>query len=111
MVTRRRFGLVQSGSVRGGVALGAVAVAFVIALRLSPPAIAAADVMGAGPAAWINDLAPVPPAEWGYGRAAHLLERGGFGGTPEEIGRLAAMTPQQAVDWLVNYDTIDNSRL
>ena len=31
-------------------------------------------------------------------RAAHLIERAGFGATPEEIARLAAMTPQQAVD-------------
>ena len=57
-----------------------------------------------GPAAWENDLAPITAADWDYQKAAHLLERGGFGGTPEAIERLAAMTPQAAVDWLVNYE-------
>ena len=90
---------------------GAVAATFVGALRLSPPAFAAAEAAGAGPATWTNDLTPIPPGEWSDDRAAHLLERGGFGGTPEEISRLAAMAPEQAVDWLVNYDRIDNSRL
>ena len=57
-----------------------------------------------GPAAWENDLAPITAADWDYQKAAHFLERGGFGGTPEAIERLAAMTPQAAVDWLVNYE-------
>jgi hypothetical protein len=35
--------------------------------------------------AWQNDLAPINAADWNYDRAAHLLERAGFGGTPEEI--------------------------
>ena len=35
------------------------------------------------------------------------MERAGFGATPEEIARLAAMTPEQAVNRLVDYDTID----
>ena len=39
-----------------------------------------------------------PPPTGTTSRAAHLLERAGFGGTPEEIARLAAMTPRQAVD-------------
>ena len=47
---------------------------------------------------WANDLSPIAAADWNGERAAHLLERAGFGGTPEEIARLAAMTPQQAVD-------------
>jgi uncharacterized protein (DUF1800 family) len=90
----------------------AMAAAFAIALRLSPPAFAAPErVGGAGPDAWTNDLTPLAPADWSSDRAAHLLERGGFGATPEEIRRLAAMTPQQAVSWLVNYDAIDGSRL
>src|SRR6185436_4572064 len=58
------------------------------------------------PAAWTNDLAPIAPADWSYDRAAHLLERAGFGGTPDDIRRVAAMTPQQAVDSLVDYDAI-----
>src|SRR5580765_7893194 len=57
-------------------------------------------------AAWAADLTPITAADWNYERAAHLLERAGFGGTPEEIGRLAAMTPRQAVDSLVDFESI-----
>ena len=58
------------------------------------------------PAEWTNDLAPIAAADWNYARAAHLLERAGFGGTPDEIARLAAMTPRQAVDSLVDFDAV-----
>src|SRR5215207_8277755 len=61
---------------------------------------------GAGPAAWTNDLAPIAAADWNYARAAHLLERAGFGGTPDDITRLAAMTARQAVDSLVDFDAV-----
>ena len=57
----------------------------------------------AGPEGWQNDLAPITAADWDYGKAAHLLERAGFGGTPDEIERLVAMTPAEAVDHLVDY--------
>ena len=59
------------------VALGGVAAAVVLAFRLSPSAFAAPERVGAGPAAWANDLTPIPSAEWSDDRAAHLLERGG----------------------------------
>ena len=55
----------------------------------------------AGPAKWQNDLAPIGPADWNYDFAAHLLERAGFGGTPEEIQALAKLTPAQAIARLV----------
>jgi Protein of unknown function (DUF1800) len=64
-----------------------------------------------GGAPWVDDLSPIAAQDWSYDRAAHLLERGGFGGTPEEIVRLARMTPQQAVNWLVDYESIDPSSL
>jgi len=41
--------------------------------------------------------APIDAAEWSQARAAHLLRRAGFGGTPSEIRALAAMTPAEAV--------------
>lgn len=66
---------------------------------------------GAGPDAWAGDLRPITDQEWSRDRAAHLLERAGFGGTPQEIDRLAALTPKQAVDWLVNYQAVANSHL
>src|SRR5262249_59783091 len=49
--------------------------------------------------------------DWNFDRAAHLLERAGFGGTPQDVARLAAMTPQQAVAALVDYHTIANDHL
>lgn len=57
----------------------------------------------AGPADWQDDLSPIPEAAWGYDTAAHLLERAGFGGTPEEISELAAMSPSEAVRHLVHF--------
>jgi uncharacterized protein (DUF1800 family) len=53
-----------------------------------------------------GDLAPIGAEDWNAQRAAHLMERAGFGGTPEEIARLAAMTPQAAVRHLVRYQNI-----
>ena len=34
---------------------------------------------------WVGDLAPIAAADWSYERARHLLDRAGFGGTPDEI--------------------------
>lgn len=64
-----------------------------------------------GPVAWQGDLTPIDDGDWSYSRAAHLLERAGFGGTPEEVQRLAAMTPEAAVDYLVDYEGLDASFL
>src|SRR6185295_839806 len=55
---------------------------------------------------WANALSPIGATDWNGDRAAHLLERAGFGGTPEEIARIGAMTPRQAVDALVDFDAI-----
>ena len=60
----------------------------------------------AAPAAWKDDLQPLPTASWNRERAAHLLERAGFGATPSEVNRLAAMTAEQAVRTLVRYESI-----
>ena len=60
---------------------------------------------------WANDLTPIADKDWNTQRAAHLLERAGFGGTPEEIKKLASMTPAQAVDYLVDYEQIDEAAL
>jgi uncharacterized protein (DUF1800 family) len=62
----------------------------------------------AGPASWADDLNSIADSDWSYDFAAHLLERAGFGGTPEEIARLAAMTPAQAVAHLVDYRSVPN---
>ncbi len=64
-----------------------------------------------GPESWVDDLTPIGKADWSYQRAAHLLERAGFGGTPAEIKKLAAMTPQEAVDHLVDFQKVTNVTL
>jgi len=66
---------------------------------------------GPGPKAWADDLSPIGTQDWSYDRAAHLLERAGFGGTPEEIRALAAMTPQDAVNHLVRFESAGNGEL
>src|SRR5688572_27968224 len=51
-------------------------------------------------------LKPVSASRWNYATAAHLLNRAGFGGTPAEIEKLAALSPEKAVDSVINYDSI-----
>jgi Protein of unknown function (DUF1800) len=83
-----------------------------VAIASSPSSVrTAGERVGAGPTSWANDLSPIAAADWSYDRAAHLIERAGFGATPAEIERLAAMSPRQAVDSLVDYESIDASRL
>jgi len=65
----------------------------------------------AGPVNWQNDLTPIAASDWNYDFAAHLLERAGFGGTPEEIQALAKMTPAQAVARMVRFRGADASNL
>lgn len=65
-----------------------------------------AESANAAPISWVGDLAPISAGDWNRDRAAHLLERAGFGGTPEEVDKLAAMTPADAVNYLVDYETI-----
>src|SRR5258706_9565403 len=57
---------------------------------------------------WTGDLTPIGQEDWNAQRAAHLLERAGFGGTPEEIALFAAMTPEAAVRGLVYHKDIAN---
>jgi hypothetical protein len=70
---------------------------------------ATASAQKAGPTQWQNDLTPISPSDWNYDLAAHLLERAGFGGTPEQIQALARMTPAEAVRQLVHFQNIENN--
>jgi hypothetical protein len=70
-----------------------------------------AAAQATGPAKWQNDLTPIAPADWNYDFAAHLLERAGFGGTPQEIDALAKLTPAQAIARLVRFEGTDISQL
>ncbi len=63
------------------------------------------------PADWQDDLRPLPQSSWNYDTAAHLLERAGFGGTPQQIQALADRGLAEAVRHLVYFQNIDNSHL
>jgi hypothetical protein len=65
-----------------------------------------AVAVSAAPAEWQDQLAPIQAKEWNRDRAAHLLERAGFGGTPAEVERFTKMTPAAAVRTLVRYQSI-----
>jgi hypothetical protein len=69
---------------------------------------ALSEVERAQPAStpWVNDLSPIAASDWNADRARHLLDRAGFGGTPEDVAHLAAMTPALAVESLVEFSRI-----
>ena len=46
---------------------------------------------------------------WNYELAAHLLNRAGFGGSPDEIKQLADLSHDQAVASLLDYENIPDS--
>ena len=79
-----------------------------LALGIAAFTAQAAPAAPAAPAIWQDDLQPIAAADWGPHQAAHLLERAGFGGTPAEIARFAAMSPRQAVQTLVRYQQTAN---
>jgi len=61
--------------------------------------------------AWAGDMSPIEPADWNARYAAHLLERAGFGATPEEIDAFARMTPREAVRRLVYFEGVEDAPL
>ena len=50
-------------------------------------------------------------ASLSYEEGAHLLRRAGFGGTPEEIDDLSSRGREGAVDYLINFNQIDNTAM
>ena len=46
---------------------------------------------------------------WNFTAAAHLLNRAGFGGTPQDVEKLLALGPEGAVDYFVNYEAIPDT--
>ncbi len=54
----------------------------------------------------VNPLTAISAQEWNADKARHLLERAGFGASPQEVAQFARMTPQQAVQTLVRYQRI-----
>jgi len=48
---------------------------------------------------------PIAPVEtWNAAMARHLLNRAGFGGPSERLSHLAALTPEKAVSYFVDYE-------
>ena len=82
-------------------ALKFLAAASALAVALASPSVLAQQ----------DDLAPIADGHWNYETAAHLLERAGFGGTPAQIEALAALSPREAVNSLVHYDSSKNTHL
>ena len=109
-VLRRQSGLLRRLRVTPVWRLGGVLLALLV-WQAGGALAASLSEQRAGPPDWAGDLRPIPADAWSRDRAAHLLERAGFGGTPQEINQLAALTPQQAVERLVNYHTIANDHL
>jgi hypothetical protein len=110
-LTRKRMALTP---LEGGHRIGSTnfqeAVTVVLRAFLAAT-VAVATAFGAAPPSWVGDFSPIGATDWNYDRAAHLLERAGFRGTPEEIQALAAMTPEQAVRRLVRYQEVQDVNL
>ena len=54
-------------------------------------------------------LNPLPPPQWKYDQAAHLLNRAGFGGTPEEIETARAAGLDKTVEGLLSFPNEQDS--
>ncbi len=80
----------------------------ILAILMLGCAFSSAGVAGSehDPPSWQGALAPLPESAWNAGRALHLLERAGFGGTPEEVRSLTALGPAAAVRRLVYFDGV-----
>jgi uncharacterized protein (DUF1800 family) len=50
----------------------------------------------------INLLSPLPPSRWDFNAAAHLCQRAGFGGAPNEIEALQKLGLSGAVEHFLN---------
>ncbi len=51
-----------------------------------------------------SSLKPISPAAFGYDQARHLLNRAGFGGTPDQVRTLAEWGPARSVDHLLDFE-------
>ena len=55
---------------------------------------------------WYDSIKPLENQDWDLSKAKHLLERAGFGGTPEEVEFLFRLGLPKAVEHLVYYENI-----
>ena len=54
-------------------------------------------------------LKPLSASKWDYNMAAHLLNRAGFGGTPEDVQKLVSLGREQAVSYLLDFEKIPDA--
>jgi hypothetical protein len=108
LISCRLFRRLPAGSLSRALAIATFAAAMLTAPLRTDPAAAQGQrgPVAAGPADWAGDLSPIAATDWSYERAAHFIERAGFGAAPDEVARLAALTPRQAIDELVDYESI-----
>ena len=78
---------------------------------LSMLALASLIFVSTGSLAGDPRLEPADDAAFDRAATAHLLERAGFGGTPAEIGRLAALGREGAVRHLVYFEDVPEVEL
>mgnify|MGYP003332075157 FL=1 len=55
---------------------------------------------------WYGDSNSISNNDWDLSKAKHLLERAGFGGTPEQVELLFNLGLSKAVEHLVHYENI-----
>jgi len=72
---------------------------------------ASAAATCAGSDDWRDDLTPITAADWNAARAAHLIERAGFGETPDGVSELAKREPAGLVHELTAPQGVNNSQL
>jgi uncharacterized protein (DUF1800 family) len=70
-------------------------------LLVPPLASTYAQQTGPDPASGRGIFTPIGSQDWRAAQAAHLLERTGFGGTPEQIEALMKQPPQAAVRQII----------
>jgi uncharacterized protein (DUF1800 family) len=54
-------------------------------------------------------LEQLPANQWNTATAAHLMNRAGFGGSPEDIENLRKMGLNRAVSWFVDYERVPDN--
>ena len=60
---------------------------------------------------WYGNINAISNDDWTLLTATHLLERAGFGGTPEEINFIFKLGSEKAVEHLVNYENISTNHM
>ncbi|MCZ6712096.1 MAG: DUF1800 domain-containing protein [Gammaproteobacteria bacterium] len=85
----------------------------VLALLAAVPGFARSNAAGENAAGEnaAGDLSPIDTNEWSNRHAAHLLDRAGFGGTPDEARELAKLGVHTAVRRLVYFDGVNTTEM